>query len=168
MRETLRSAGWVLATLIVLLGLEFGLQALVPDSSIRQLLMLAAIYVMVSVSLNVINGMAGQFSIGHAGFVGIGAYTAAIVAGNIHQALGGGDARFANSFLVMPPALLSAGLVAALFGVVVGLPSLRLKGDYLAIVTLGFAEIFRLIIASAQISATEGWASVIASLGGQN
>jgi branched-chain amino acid transport system permease protein len=58
--------------------------------------------------------------------------------------------------------------MAALFGLLVGLPSLRLRGDYLAIVTLGFAEIFRLIIASAQISATEGIAKVVASLGGQN
>src|SRR5882724_646356 len=130
MRETLRSAGWVLATLIVLLGLEFGLQALVPDSSIRQLLMLAAIYVMVSVSLNVINGMAGQFSIGHAGFVGIGAYTAAVVAGHLDAKLsihaeslkGIGESLTAHGFssataekvdallkslLVMPPALLA-------------------------------------------------------------
>src|SRR5882672_8009156 len=106
MRETLRSAGWVLATLVVLLGLEFGLQSLVPDSSIRQLLMLAAIYVMVSVSLNVINGMAGQFSIGHAGFVGIGAYTAAIVASHLDAGATvssePGVLAFAHSWLLVP------------------------------------------------------------------
>src|SRR6185295_10231581 len=111
------------------LGLEFGLTAMVPDSSIRQLLMLAAIYVMVAVSLNVINGMAGQFSIGHAGFVGIGAYTSAVVASHVHQALGGGAVTFAHSFIVVPLALVSAGATAALFGLLVGLPSLRLKGD---------------------------------------
>src|SRR5882724_4177720 len=172
MRETLRSAGWVLATLIVLLGLEFGLQALVPDSSIRQLLMLAAVYVMVSVSLNVINGMAGQFSIGHAGFVGIGAYTSAIVASHLHAGStlspGPDGASFAHSWLLVPLSVGAGAVVASMFGLVVGLPSLRLRGDYLAIVTLGFAEIFRLLIASAQVDATRGVARVIASLGGQN
>src|SRR5215207_5614937 len=123
-------------------GLEVGFEYLIPDAAWRQLALFAMVNVIVALSLNIINGMAGQFSIGHAGFVGIGAYTAAIVAGNIHQSLGGGDPRFTNSFVVMPAALVSAGLMAALFGVVVGLPSLRLKGDYLAIVTLGFAEIF--------------------------
>jgi branched-chain amino acid transport system permease protein len=114
--------------------------------------------------------MAGQFSIGHAGFVGIGAYTAAIVAGHLHQALGAGDPTLQTSFLVMPPALLAAGAMAALFGFVVGLPSLRLRGDYLAIVTLGFAEIFRLVIATAQTGGeADGPISrFLASLGGQN
>src|SRR5262245_60944186 len=116
--------------------------------------------VMIALSLNVINGMAGQFSIGHAGFVGIGAYTGAMVAGNLHQAfvhagLTTGDPQFAHSFIVIPAVLLASGVVAAIFGVVVGLPSLRLRGDYLAIVTLGFAEIFRLLIATAQTGGTD-------------
>jgi branched-chain amino acid transport system permease protein len=126
--------------------------------------------VIVALSLNVINGMAGQFSIGHAGFVGIGAYTAAVVAGNLHLKLNTDDILFWNSFLILPPALLAAGLMAALFGLIVGLPSLRLRGDYLAIVTLGFAEIFRLVIATAQTGgAVEGrLSSALAALGGQN
>jgi branched-chain amino acid transport system permease protein len=125
--------------------------AMMQDAAWRQLALFAMVNVVVALSLNVINGMAGQFSIGHAGFVGIGAYTGAIVAGNLHVALGGGsDFPFAQSFLVMPPTLLAAGLCAGFFGFLVGLPSLRLKGDYLAIVTLGFAEIFRLLIATAR------------------
>jgi branched-chain amino acid transport system permease protein len=126
--------------------------------------------VVVALSLNVINGMAGQFSIGHAGFVGIGAYTGAIVAGHLHHVVGGGDVLFKNSFLVMPCALLAAGAMAGIFGFVVGLPSLRLKGDYLAIVTLGFAEIFRLVIATAQTGggARGGLGGLVARLGGQN
>jgi branched-chain amino acid transport system permease protein len=77
---------------------------------------------------------------------------------------------FSNSFIVMPLALLSAGGMAALFGFIVGLPSLRLKGDYLAIVTLGFAEIFRLVIATAQTGGTVDGpvARFLAYLGGQN
>jgi branched-chain amino acid transport system permease protein len=153
-----------------MLGLEFGFELLVPDAAWRQLALFAMVNVVVALSLNVINGMAGQFSIGQAGFVGIGAYTAAIVAGTLHQRLGTGDYLFSNSFLVLPPALLAAALMAALFGFIVGLPSLRLRGDYLAIVTLGFAEIFRLVIATAQTggNVTGPVASLLASLGGQN
>jgi branched-chain amino acid transport system permease protein len=151
-------------------GLELGFEILVPDAAWRQLALFAMVNVVVALSLNVINGMAGQFSIGHAGFVGIGAYTGAVVAGNLHLRLGAVDVLFKNSFLVMPPALIAAGLVAGLFGLVVGLPSLRLKGDYLAIVTLGFAEIFRLVIATAQTGGAvkSGLTGALASLGGQN
>src|SRR6185312_8306490 len=92
----------------------------VNDAAWRQLALFAMVNVVVALSLNVINGMAGQFSIGHAGFVGIGAYTGAIVAGNIHMALGGGsDFPFSQSFVVMPPTLLAAGLVAGFFGFLV-------------------------------------------------
>jgi len=172
MSARLRTVGWVLLTVAALLALEFGLSAMVPDSSIRQLLMLGAIYVMVAVSLNVINGMAGQFSIGHAGFVGIGAYTSAIVASHLHGAssivAGPGIESFVHSWFLVPLSVGAGAVMASLLGLLVGLPSLRLRGDYLAIVTLGFAEIFRLIIASAQIDATEGVSRAIASLGGQN
>jgi branched-chain amino acid transport system permease protein len=152
------------------IGLEVGFELLVPDAAWRQLALFAMVNVIVALSLNVINGMAGQFSIGHAGFVGIGAYTAAIVAGNLHTSLGYTEVTFANSFIILPPALIASGLMAALFGLVVGLPSLRLRGDYLAIVTLGFAEIFRLVIATAQTGGSvEGAVSkALASLGGQN
>lgn len=157
----------LIAVVAVLLGLELGFESLIDDSSIRQLLMLAGIYVMVSVSLNVINGMAGQFSIGHAGFVGIGAYASALVASNLAASFAL-EPSFASSFLVVPACLLAGGAAAAVFGFLVGLPSLRLRGDYLAIVTLGFAEIFRLVIAGARMDAKTGLSGMIASLGGQN
>ncbi len=154
----------------VLLLLEHNFADIVTDAAWRQLALFAMVNVIVALSLNVINGMAGQFSIGHAGFVGIGAYTAAIVAGHLHQKTGTGEILFENSFLVLPPALLAAGIMAAIFGFIVGLPSLRLKGDYLAIVTLGFAEIFRLVIATAQTGGgvEGGIAGALAALGGQN
>ena len=164
-----------LIVLAVVFGLEFGFERIIPDAAWRQLALFAMVNVIVALSLNVINGMAGQFSIGHAGFVGIGAYTAAILAGTMHASLvasgkSGADPTFANSFLIMPVALLGAGVVAGLFGVVVGLPSLRLKGDYLAIVTLGFAEIFRLVIATSQtgVGNQSGLSGLLAKLGGQN
>jgi branched-chain amino acid transport system permease protein len=161
--------------------IDFTLDRIIPDSSIRQLLMLAACNMLVALSLNVINGMAGQFSIGHAGFLCLGAYASAIVSSHLHEMLGGGEVGFARSFIVVPVSLLVSAAVAGLFGLFVGLPSLRLKGDYLAIVTLGFAEIVRLVIATAQIGAPEtiahAWREgsvfhaisvMITSLGGQN
>jgi branched-chain amino acid transport system permease protein len=170
MGERVRRVLTLVGLVAVMLGLELGFEHIVPDTAWRQLALFAMVNVVVALSLNVINGMAGQFSIGHAGFVGIGAYTGAVVAGNLHQRLGGGEVLFKNSFLVMPPALIAAGLLAGVFGLLVGLPSLRLRGDYLAIVTLGFAEIFRLVIATAQTGggARGGIAGALASLGGQN
>src|SRR5215468_1230756 len=120
MPAKLRTVGWSLLIVAALLGLEFGLPLILPDASIRQLLMLAGIYVMVSVSLNVINGMAGQFSIGHAGFVGIGAYTSAIVASHLHagsKLMPGADAAsFAHSWLLVPLSVGAGALVASTFG----------------------------------------------------
>jgi len=170
MPATLRRLIIALALTAAVLGLDLGFENILPDAAWRQLALFAMVNVIVALSLNVINGMAGQFSIGHAGFVGIGAYTGAVVASHVHAALGGGDALFKNSFIVMPVTLLAAGAMAGLFGLVVGLPSLRLKGDYLAIVTLGFAEIFRLVIATAQTGgeAQGGFAGALASLGGTN
>jgi branched-chain amino acid transport system permease protein len=151
--------------LVVVLLLDFFLKELISDSSIRQLLMLAACNVLVALSLNVINGMAGQFSIGHAGFVGIGGYTSAVMASHLHASLGGGEVTFGRSFVVVPLCLCASAGMAGLFGFLVGLPSLRLRGDYLAIVTLGFAEIFRLVIATAQASDGAAKTGVLARLG---
>jgi branched-chain amino acid transport system permease protein len=163
----------VVLALVVLLDLF--LRDLIPDSSIRQLLMLAACNVLVALSLNVINGMAGQFSIGHAGFVGIGGYTSAVMASHLHASFGGGEPTFARSFAVVPLCLMASAGMAGLFGFLVGLPSLRLRGDYLAIVTLGFAEIFRLVIATAQagdagpkVGVFAKLGAALSSLGGQN
>src|SRR5258706_15366618 len=116
MTARLRTVALTLLIVTILLGLDFGLQSLIPDSSIRQLLMLAAVYVMVAVSLNVINGMAGQFSIGHAGFVGIGAYTAAVVASNLNVgsqiASGPGAASFAHGWFLVPISVGAGALVS--------------------------------------------------------
>ncbi len=108
------------------------------------------IAIVAAVSLNIVNGFGGQFSIGHAGFMLIGGYAAAWLtyygsiqlwgAAELHGGfLGGGDWLFLAGCLL-------AGAIAAVAGVVVGLPSLRLSGDYLAIVTLGFGEIMRVLV----------------------
>lgn len=154
----------------LVVGMELGFETILPDAAWRQLALFAMVNVIAALSLNVINGMAGQFSIGHAGFVGIGAYTAAVVSSYVHEGFHTEDTLFSSSFIVMPLALGAAAALAALFGLLVGLPSLRLRGDYLAIVTLGFAEIFRLVIATAQTGgdADGPVTAALAALGGQN
>ena len=102
------------------------------------------INITLAVSLNLINGYTGQFSLGHAGFMGIGAYTAAMLTTSLGVVLL--PALGNQAWLLFALALLAGGLAAALAGLVVGVPSLRLKGDYLAIVTLGFGEIIRVVI----------------------
>jgi branched-chain amino acid transport system permease protein len=99
--------------------------------------------IILAVSLNIVNGLTGQFAIGHAGFMSVGAYTGASVTFLA-------AAKFAPNgkldIFWMLPALLAGGSMAALFGLIVGIPSLRLRGDYLAIVTLGFGEIIRVLL----------------------
>jgi branched-chain amino acid transport system permease protein len=107
---------------------------------------LVGVNVVLAVSLNIINGMTGQFSIGHAGFMAVGAY----VAGTTSLLLEDDQLSFlppaASDQLFLLLSLLLGGTTAGLFGFLVGLPSLRLRGDYLAIVTLGFGEIIRVVI----------------------
>lgn len=90
-----------------------------------------------ALSLNLINGCAGMFSLGHQGFYGVGAYAAGAFVFYAGAATG---------WAALPLSILAGGAAAALFGLVVGIPCLRLKGDYLAIATLGFAEIFRVVV----------------------
>jgi branched-chain amino acid transport system permease protein len=104
------------------------------------------IAVILAVSLNLVNGFTGQFSLGHAGFMSVGAYLSASVTMFLGPKLLGedGGAAWQQQALFLG-ALVAGGLGAALAGLLVGIPSLRLRGDYLAIVTLGFGEIIRVI-----------------------
>jgi branched-chain amino acid transport system permease protein len=118
-----------------------------------RVIMLAGINCILAVSLNLITGFTGQFSIGHAGFMAVGAYSSAYL--TVYYA--GGPTGWEHSLaglvgqslahvMIFLVAILVGALVAALAGLLVGIPSLRLRGDYLAIVTLGFAEIIRIVI----------------------
>jgi branched-chain amino acid transport system permease protein len=104
--------------------------------------MLCGISITLAVSLNLINGFTGQFSIGHAGFMAVGAYSSAYFSVNyglnLANALGGGKLGW---IVALTLATIVGAIVAGIAGLVVGVPSLRLKGDYLAIVTLGFGQI---------------------------
>ena len=140
-----------LAVLFVANGLFTG--SLVSGVSISpyflQILCLAGINIILAVSLNLINGFTGQFSIGHAGFMAIGAYSSAYVSfyfGDRVRALFGFLPEFGRDSAVLLIALTVGAILAAAAGFLVGVPSLRLRGDYLAIVTLGFGEIIRVWI----------------------
>lgn len=111
---------------------------------------MAGINIILAVSLNLINGFTGQFSIGHIGFMAIGAYSSTFATVYYTQGLErwltgvvGADVAAAIVFTFV---ILVGALAAAIAGLIVGIPSLRLRGDYLAIATLGFAEIIRIVI----------------------
>ena len=103
------------------------------------ILIIIGVNIILAVSLNLINGVTGQFSLGHAGFMAVGAY----VTGSVfkHYSPDGAAAHLAFLGLVV-----AGGLAAAAAGIVIGVPTLRLRGDYLAVATLGFGEIIRIVI----------------------
>jgi branched-chain amino acid transport system permease protein len=149
---------------IILAVIVYGLVQFLLTSEIlnpyyQNMFIVMAINIMLAVSLHLVIGITGQFSIGHAGFLAVGAYVSAIFT----MKLG----------LPFPIALLAGGVVAALAGLIVGIPSLRLKGDYLAIATLGFAEIIRIVFlnieyvggaAGLQVSHLTTWTSTFIML----
>ena len=106
--------------LVLVTLLDFFLKDIIPDSSVRQLLMLAACNVLVALSLNIINGMTGQFSIGHAGFMAIGGYVSAVII------MRGPQEDPYRLFFIL--AVLCGASTAAVAGYLVGKPSLRLRG----------------------------------------
>jgi len=125
----------VLIVLLFLLG-QVLISTGIMSSYFQKILLQVGIYMIAAVSLNVATGYLGQLPLGHAGFMAVGGYAAGI---------------FMKSFpikgiLSFVLAILLAGIVAGIFGVIIGIPALRLKGDYLAIITLGFGEIIRVIL----------------------
>lgn len=124
------------------------------------------INIILAVSLNLINGYTGQFSLGHAGFMAVGAYTAAVITN-----------QFSNltpilATVIFPVALIAGGLLAAIAGLIVGIPSLRLRGDYLAILTLGFGEIICVVLQNMDVvggargySVAHGWTNFFWAFG---
>ena len=118
---------------LVIYGIIMGLTSAGMLSAFWQLnLIFAGINIILAASLNLINGYTGQFSLGHAGFMAVGAYVGVVLTTNFHAAF--------------PIALLAGGVAAGLLGALIGLPTLRLRGDYLAIATLGLGEIVRIVI----------------------
>ncbi len=140
--------------LVVIIGLLI-LAQLFLNPYYKRILNLCAIYSIFAVTFNLVFGYTGQFSLGHAGFAAIGAYISALLTLSPDQ-------KIVNFFLkpILPflgnlqlpffPALILSGLGAALIGAVIAWPALRLRGDYLAIATLGFSEIIRVLLVNMQ------------------
>ena len=140
---------WNVGLIGGLLLLLFVLEQILPSGSMLfTVLKKGAIYALVAVSMNLLNGFTGLFSLGQAGFMLLGAYTYGILTipvesrASVYQYFNGGIVQFA---IPVPLALIAGGIVAAIFAYLIGLPVLRLKSDYLAIATLGFAEIIRAV-----------------------
>ena len=118
---------------LVIYSIIMGLTSAGMLSAFWQLnLIFAGINIILAASLNLINGYTGQFSLGHAGFMAVGAYVGVVLTTNFQMAF--------------PVAILVGGITAGLLGALIGLPTLRLRGDYLAIATLGLGEIVRIVI----------------------
>ena len=130
--------------LIILLLMELTMKS---TSILFTVLKKGMIYALVAVSMNLLNGFTGLFSLGQAGFMLIGAYTYAIFSMPTSIKLGESVYKYYDCAISLElgifPSLLLAGIFAAVFAALIGLPVLRLKSDYLAIATLGFAEILR-------------------------
>lgn len=125
------------------------------DPFTMQIFKLCAINIILALSLNLINGFTGLFSLGHAGFMAVGAYTCAILSMSPDQKVANYVLQpivpwLANVHLPFLPSLLVAGLFAGFIGWILGIVALRLRDDYLAIATLGFSEIIRVLLTNAQ------------------
>jgi len=152
---------WV--TLIGICGLALLIYAAdtfgLMDNYIRGIFIQCCFAIIMVTSLNLVMGYLGQIALGHAGFMAVGAYTSALVT----KAIGLGIK--AGTIAAIPPlaqffiGMLCGALAAALFGLIVGIPALRLRGDYLAIITLGFGEIIRVIIQNLPFAGGKGLSS---------
>src|SRR4051812_8809751 len=138
----------LLLSLLVAFGLSFVMTPRLMNAYYLDVILGIGINIILAVSLNLINGYTGQFSLGHGGFVAVGAYSAASVTTflgpSILVAFDPMKSSIGEPSLFLL-ALIAAGIASSITGFAVGVPSLRLKGDYLAIVTLGFGEIIRVI-----------------------
>lgn len=131
---------------VLILALVIGIETISASGLLSgyftKILILVGINIILAVSLNVATGYLGQLPLGHAGFMAVGAYTGGIFL----KAMDAANATGLGLVITVAAAILLSGAVAALFGVLIGVPALRLKGDYLAIITLGFGEIIRVVI----------------------
>ena len=108
-------------------------------------------WIVMAVSLNLVIGISGELSLGHAGFMSVGAFTGAVISGWLLNAHG-----MENETLRLVLAIVGGGIAAGIAGVVIGIPVLRLRGDYLAIVTLAFGEIIRNLVNVTYIAVADG------------
>lgn len=126
------------AAVLIFIGLQFAFQMGWINRYYQGILILIGINAIVTIGLNLATGLLGELALGHAGFVAVGAYTSALI--SLHSGL--------PPWIGLLVGLISAGIMAGIVGALVGIPALRLRGDYLAIITLAFGEIISIILRS--------------------
>ena len=173
MKKSKTARGYFLNTAVIVVlftAFQFVTEALGSSSSFKLVLApclwQCCYLIILSASLNMVLGFLGQLSLGHCGFMAVGAYTAALISLACERAGVFGDKHGAAFVLVLFGCILAAGLLAAVVGLLLGIPALRLKGDYLAIITLGFGMIIVNIINNLPFCGQDGLAlgSAAASL----
>lgn len=137
---------YAVIAVVIFIALFALVNAGILNRQYQGLLVPIGVNIILAVSLNLIVGFLGELSLGHAGFMSVGAYAGCLF--TVHANL--------PTMVELPIALIIGGLAAAVFGLIIGIPALRLKGDYLAIVTLGFGEIIRSVFNSLDILGGSG------------
>ena len=136
--------------LAAVLLIYIGISSLISTGTINKyyagVIIAVGINIIMTVSLNLTTGILGELALGHAGFMSIGAFAAGIITKSLVASTG------IDPMTALPVSLLAGGLMAAVAGLLIGIPALRLKGDYLAIITLGFGEIIRVVIQNMEIT----------------
>ena len=135
-----KNLSWLILILIIYIIIAFLIKLKIINAYYQITLLTICINIILAVSLNLIIGVAGQFSLGHAGFMGIGAYASAILT------------KMYPNMTGMLIGIVVGFLLSTIIALIVAIPTLRLKGDYLAIATLGFAEIIRIIVLNMEIT----------------
>lgn len=132
------------AVIIVFVIFRLLMSSGILDNYYEGIFIMIGINIILAVSLNMTTGFLGELTLGHAGFMAIGAYSAAILTMNTNMQL--------PDTIILLISLLFGGIIAGIFGFIVGVPALRLRGDYLGIITLGFGEIIRVILINLDIT----------------
>lgn len=135
------SIAFYLGSIILLVISYFGLGYFADNIYYSKIIILLLINIILAVSLNVTVGCLGQITLGHAGFMSVGAYTAALLSKAL---MGNASGNVPLHYYVI--SLIAGAVMAGIIGIIVGIPALRLRGDYLAIITLAFGEIIRVLI----------------------
>lgn len=149
MKKLLKKFDKLVPMLVLIFGAFLILNTLIETGVFTRyyasVLVIVAVYIIMATSLNIATGFLGQLILGHAGFMAIGAYSAALTAIALRDYI-------VNDLLLFIVSALVAMVVAAIFGFIVGTPALRLRGDYLGIMTLGFGEIVKVILTNLEIT----------------
>lgn len=142
LKNVLMVAAYAVFIVAIYMFLSYLIENKVLNRQYTALVIPVGINIILAVSLNITTGFLGELSLGHAGFMAIGAYAGALITTSNPNM---------DSILAMVIAMAAGGIIAAVFGILIGMPVLRLRGDYLAIVTLAFGEIIRSIINSMEV-----------------